>query len=1094
MAAEGGGQCLALSEFFILYGSESLFINGRELRRDQEYAMDYSASRATLAAPLSAGDTLKAFFLRLPLRVSAPVRYLPPAAISETADSAVMDFAPRAETTAQEWLADNTGSVKLGGNKSLAVVVGSGRDLSIEQALQVSVNGRVGQNLELNAYLSDQEMPLSATGSTQELDQLDRVYIQAKSPSWEVTMGDYDLSLTRFRLAGAERQAKGSTASARLGGSKAKAATAVVKAKQAVVRFQGQDGVQGPYQLSADAGRSPKPILANSEKVWLDGQLMRCGQSEDYTIDYQQARLTFTPRRPISDDSRIMAEFQYSEEDFRRSLTGAELDLQVASGLSLGLGYLSDGDDPSRPLLQSLDERQLQLLEEAGDDTAKLWVDGGVPSDSGDYDLIDSVYVYVGRGGNYRVTFTWVGDGAGDYSYRPLLGCYVYVGTGNGSYLARARLIRPERQRLMAVGPRWLWPGGRAEAEGVWSKSDLNLLSSRDDGDNAGAAWCYHLQWSRDTLPWGGFSLSSQAWNVQENFWTGAAAGRQDLASEWGLSGWQGLREQDPLKGRRSYRHEIGYWPGRFIRVGGGYGRLRLDGLKAQNVTAWATVSPWSGWNNTYQRRDIELEGPWFTSSAVGGSRKGHSLGSSLSAGPFKVEAGAGRDDDLIRFNELWERGTRSQQIWAGLRRLLGKGTAGTSFRRQEELVRDSVRGQWAGEWYANTWQNDIKIYPWQFLDAGLEHQSRVKRMRPGAVGLGSRSHLGLLRLGLKPWRQAFLVNADYSLNLTQTQQKREEYYQVPAGTGQYSYDPATGAFYPDTSGNFLRRILDEGPATGTVEAWLRGSASFDPSLVFPASWWTKARLEFSGQAQIKSYRPVTAKLLGFAPSRMWDRWGNAASMMDLAADAWYRWDDWNHHGRLRWRREDDNQFVSRHASQTRLERSWEASAQVKPDLRLSLKAEMSRFQTSTQERGLESRLSPFKMEAELVHQARQNLELNARLEGQREKLERSYRTPSDFNVIFLEYTGEAGTVRHWGLSGSLRLSAGTVRRKADLAREDIPAEYAYTRPLGWTGFWRAQYDYRLNRNLTITAVYEAKDEPERSARHNGRMEIKAYF
>jgi hypothetical protein len=1092
IAAEAGWQSLKLSDCAILQGTDSLSVNGRTLRRDQDYAMDYAASRAMLAWPLLTGDTVRVYFFRLPFGIAGPVRYLPPALPPAAVDSAARADAAAPATAVPDWLAERSGGIRMWGNKSLAVAVGSGRDLSIEQALQVSISGRVGQNLELNAYLSDQEMPLSTTGSTQELDQLDRVYLQAKAPSWEVTMGDYDLNLDGFRLLGAERQAKGALAGVKLNNLKATAVTAVAKGRRATVRFSGQDGIQGPYLLNPGSGSVPPPILPNSERVWLDGQLLRRGEAEDYSMDYAQAKLTFTPRRPVSADSRIMVDYQYAEEEYRRSLTGGDLEVRLAPGLRLGVGYLSDGDDPERPLLQPLDERQRSLLAEAGDDSSKLWADGGVPSDSGDYDRDDSVYVYVGPGGGYRVTFTWLGTGQGDYSYRPLLGYYVYMGPQNGDYVARIRVPRPELRQAVAVSPRLSWEGGRAEFEGAWSRSDLNVSSGLDDGDNEGSAWCYEAGWARDSLPWGGFQIASRAWNVQQNFWTGAARSRPDLASEWGLAGWRNLRQYDPLAGRRSHQHELSYWPGRYLRVGGGYGSLRLsDSLSAERFQLWTTAAPVRGWETTYRRQEAELAGPWFDVPGDGGSRTSQSLENRLSAGAYQFDGGAGRSDDMIEGAN--GRDTRSQDAWAGARRSLGRGTIGSRYRRQEELRRDSLGG-WCGQWYADEVASDLRLQPLPSAEIGLEHASRVKRLRPGVAGQGIESHLGLLRLSAKPWRQALTVSSDYSLNFTQTQQKREEYYQVPAGTGQYSYDPSAGVFYPDTAGSYLRRVLDEGPAAGTSEVSVRGSAAFDPSLAFTPAWWSRARIELSGQARIASYRPVTAKLLGLAPSRLWDRQGNASSSLDLSGDAWYRLEPWSHHLRLRWRRDDDNQFIGRHYTQSRTERSWDGWLQAYRTLRLGLRAEDVRTEASTLERGLERRLNPIKLGAEVDHQARRDLELSLRAEALRERIERSYRTPGDFTSVFWEQSGEAGAVKQWGLNGSLRLSAGAVRRTADRPETDIAAEYAYTRPLGWTGLWRAQYEHRINRNLTATASYDARDEPGRRARHNGRMEVRAYF
>ncbi len=1087
---EAGVSEFTLGDFYILAGSDRLAMAGRALARDQDYAIDYQHNRILLSRPLETGDTLWAFFRRLPLKMAPAVCYLPLATVPDDSQPAAAE-PPRPAGAAG--LAETGSGVRIGGSKSLSVTLGSGRDLNLEQSLQVSIGGQLTPDIEIDAYLSDQELPLSAGGSTQELSQLDRIYLRASARDWVATLGDYDLSLKRFRLISLERQAKGAMVQGQYRGWQAVGATALAKGRKAVISFSGQDGVQGPYLLPPSSGEPASPILPNSERVWLDGQPMKPGADHDYLIDYPQARLTFTPRRPIDQDSRITVEFEYSQEFYRRTMTAAEVVWRPPAGPWLGLGYFSEGDDSERPLGQPWDETRRQQIAQSGDDSLARWVDGGLPSDSGDYIKRDSIYIYVGKGGDYKVTFTWVGAGAGDYQYRPLLGAYEYAGPGLGDYVAKVRLRPPQRQRMMAVGARWEWRGGGAEIEGDFSDNDLNLMSDLGDGDNRSSAWSYQIDWSRDTLAFGGFSIFSQAMNIPSGFWTGAASVPPDLGGQWGLAGWRDLRLPDPLKGRRSYYHQGECRPARFGRAGGGYGLLRMgDSLSARLVKAWTTVYPWPWLSAAYNYRIVRILGPWLPGGEGQGCRINHTLEKRITLEWLRLELGGSQTDDREPGAMPVER--RRQELWSRTEIGPEHRPLGLGYRRQEELSRDRAGSVWQGLWYSDNWQSQLKISPGTWWEAGWEHSTRIKKIRPGFAGVGSRSHLGVMKLGLKPWRQAVVLNADYTLNLTQTQLKAEEYIQVPPGSGQYSYDPATGRFFPDTAGSFIRRVVEQGPASGLTEAGLRLSAMVDPMLYRPSGWWSGWRAEFSGQASISTRRAVDGRMLVFAPSRLWDREGNAASGLDLASDVWYRRDIWSHHLRLRWRRQDDNQFVNRRYTRRRQESLLESSAQHRSDLRSAVRAEAGQEETETAESGRESRGRWLKAGGDVVYRLQRDLDLNPGLEVQRERLERSYYPFSTFMAEFWEYTIQFGIQRFWGPNRSLQAQAATTYRVCDQAQDRLPWELQYTRPLGWAQFWRLQYDYRLGRNLTAGLNYEGRREPAKSVVHNGRFEVRAYF
>src|SRR6185503_15242980 len=66
-------------------------------------------------------------------------------------------------------------SLNFTGNKTVTVDFGSSQDAFLRQSLDLAVSGSLAPGVQLTGVLSDRNTPLSASGSTQDLQSLDRV-------------------------------------------------------------------------------------------------------------------------------------------------------------------------------------------------------------------------------------------------------------------------------------------------------------------------------------------------------------------------------------------------------------------------------------------------------------------------------------------------------------------------------------------------------------------------------------------------------------------------------------------------------------------------------------------------------------------------------------------------------------------------------------------------------------------------------------------------------------------------------------------------------------------------------------------------------
>jgi len=183
------------------------------------------------------------------------------------------------------------------------VEAGSGRDVSLSQSLDLSIYGNLFPGVRATALLSDRNAPISPSGTTRRLQELDRVLFEIESERFKGSLGDFYLNYQEAPLSRYRKKLQGVKGELRFENLKLLGAGANSKGEYSTNYFFGREGFQGPYYLSTPEGLERIRILPGTEDVYLDGILLTRGSENDYTIDYDYGSLKFTPRVLIDNKS-----------------------------------------------------------------------------------------------------------------------------------------------------------------------------------------------------------------------------------------------------------------------------------------------------------------------------------------------------------------------------------------------------------------------------------------------------------------------------------------------------------------------------------------------------------------------------------------------------------------------------------------------------------------------------------------------------------------------------------------------------------------------------------------------------------------------
>ena len=485
-----------LGRTFLIQGTDSVTVQGRILRREDDYRINTLKGVIILVEPAVGGEKLEVSWSRYPFS------FPPVFAARFPGENPLSGFTAPVSEPRGGW-EKRKGTpyrLRLSGSKTIGFTLGSNRGLGIDQSLKVTMSGKLAKDLEVKATLTDDNLPVQPEGNTEELRHLDKVYVQVKSRYLEAQLGDFKTGMDWSHFSSFERELRGATIATRIGGQKFFAGGGIAKGRFRTTTIRGREGVQGPYEL-LDARRfNGVVILSGTETVYLDGNRLRRGSEKGYTIDYNRGTVTFTEKITITGDSEIVIDYQMGEDDFTRSTVTAGWSAPLAGGgVTMRTFFFQENDNSDEPVRRSLSKDDKALLGQAGDDPGGAIASGIEEVENTDdcyifvpADTVPGHYLFVESGGHFRLAFYKAGKGEGDYETDGFTRRgevkYRYAGEGNGSYRTGRELPLPERKRVFAVGVKASKGKFFIDAEGDLSQYDRNTLSTLDDRDNSGGA------------------------------------------------------------------------------------------------------------------------------------------------------------------------------------------------------------------------------------------------------------------------------------------------------------------------------------------------------------------------------------------------------------------------------------------------------------------------------------------------------------------------------------------------------------------------------------------------------------------------------
>lgn len=243
--------------------------------------------------------------------------------------------------------------------------VGNQQSLTMQSRMNLQLEGRLNNDLQVSAHITDQQVPYLPEGNSQYLRDYDHVSVKLYNDKFSLEAGNQQWRNKNSYFGNYNRNVEGARIQLFRDGKNGRSTTTIggasARGKFSRQNLEVQDGVSGPYRIPRPSASQSVVILPGTENVFLDGKELIRGYDNDYTIDYNQGEISFTNNIILTRFSRLIIEFEYTQLTYQQTSITAEHVYNSEKGSGF-FHYYRQHDNPRQSLGVDLKPSELSLI------------------------------------------------------------------------------------------------------------------------------------------------------------------------------------------------------------------------------------------------------------------------------------------------------------------------------------------------------------------------------------------------------------------------------------------------------------------------------------------------------------------------------------------------------------------------------------------------------------------------------------------------------------------------------------------------------------------------------------------------------------